>query len=257
MMTAKPISEVFGSVAGHYAESRPHYPAELTDWLAAHAPGHALAWDCACGSGQASLGLARHFARVVATDASPDQLAQAPAHPRIEWRVAPAEASGLEDGSADLVTVAQALHWFDIPRFFAEAHRVLKPGGLLAVFCYGILTVEGEAVDALVQTFYHDDVGPYWPPERMLVERGYGDVGFPYPLIAAPEIAMHADWTLQQLAGFFRSWSASARFQKERGFDPVEALWPKLAAVWGDPAMPRKIAWPLTVLAGHKAGSSR
>jgi SAM-dependent methyltransferase len=253
---AEPISEVFGSVAGHYAESRPHYPAALAAWLATNAPGHDLAWDCACGSGQASLGLAGHFARVVATDASPGQLAQAPAHPRIEWRVAPAEASGLESGSVDLVTVAQALHWFDIPRFFAEADRVLKPAGLLAVFCYGILTVEGDAVDALVQAFYHDDVGPYWPPERMLVERGYGDVGFPYPLIAVPDIAMHADWTLPQLAVFFRSWSASARFQKERGFDPVEALWPKLATVWGDPAMPRKISWPLTVLAGHKAGPS-
>lgn len=254
---AEPISEVFGSVAGHYAESRPHYPAALANWLAAHVPGHDLAWDCACGSGQATLGLAKHFARVVATDASPGQVAQAPAHPRIDWRVAPAEASGLQSGSADLVTVAQALHWFDIPRFFEEADRVLKPGGLLAVFCYGILSVEGAEADSLVQAFYHDDVGPYWPPERMLVERGYADVHFPYPRLAAPEIAMHADWTLPQLAGFFRSWSASVRFRKERGFDPVEVLWPKLAAAWGDPGAPRRITWPLTVLAGHKPKEPR
>lgn len=249
---SKPFPDYFGSVAATYAESRPRYPEALAAWLAAEAPGRDLAWDCACGSGQATLGIAEHFAHVIATDASEKQLSQAPRHNRIDWRVAPAEASGLASGCADLVTVAQALHWFDLPRFFAEADRVLKPSGLLAVWAYGVLRVEGDAVNACVQAFYRDDVGPFWPPERHLVENGYRDVPFPYARLAVPDFTMSADWTMAQLAGFFRSWSASVRFEQDRGFDPVEALWPRLAALWGDPAATRRISWPVAVLAGHK-----
>ena len=198
----------------------------LFAWLASVAPVRALAWDCAAGSGQASRDLAAHFLKqVIATDASAAQIAAAIPHPRVEYRVAPAEDSGLpEAAGSDPITVAQALHWFDLDRFYAEARRVLKPGGVLAVWTYGVLAVAGEAVDARVQTFYREAVGPYWSPERRHVESGYRTLPFPFAELQAPDFNMEASWTLPELLGYFRSWSATSRYLAERGHDPVVAL---------------------------------
>lgn len=250
-MSDKPFSDHFAPVSGAYADFRPTYPPELFDWLAGIAPGRDLVWDCACGSGQASVDLAGRFAWVVATDASAEQLAGAPSHDRIEFRQAPAEASGLADASVDLVTVAQALHWFDLPRFHAEARRVLKPGGVLAAWSYGVQTVAGEDVNTLVQHFYREVVGPYWPPERVLVEQGYRGLDFPFAEFAAPKFAMTADWTLARLLGYFRSWSATGRYHKARGEDPVPALAAALAPLWGDPEVARRVTWPLAIRVGR------
>lgn len=240
----------FSGVAHNYADCRPTYPPELFAWLAAQCAGHELAWDCGAGSGQASIALANHFARVIATDASAAQIAQAVPHERIAYRVAPAERSGLPDHSVNLVTIAQALHWFDLERFYAEVRRVLKPGGLIAAWTYGVQQVEGEAVNALVQAFYADVVGPYWPPERHHVETGYHHLAFPFRTMEAPALAMQLHWTLDQLLGYFRSWSASARYLQARGTDPVAELEPALRAVWGDAAATRAMTWPLAVRAG-------
>lgn len=249
-----PFSDHFASVARHYADSRPTYPPVLFDWLASQCGEHGLAWDCGAGSGQASLELARHFSRVIATDASAAQIAQAAPHPRIEYRVAPAEESGLEECSADLVIVAQALHWFDLDRFYAEVRRVLKPGGVIAVWSYGVQEVENDAVNAIVQHFYAQEVGPYWPPERHHVETGYRELPFPFTPIAVPPFAMQLQWTLGHLLDYFRSWSATAAYVKAKGSDPVAALEPRLKACWGDPAQQRTVTWPLALLAGrHEA----
>lgn len=237
----------FAPVATSYADFRPSYPRALFDWLATLVPHHDLAWDCAAGSGQASVDLAVNFQRVVATDASLAQIEAAAPHPRIEYRVAPAEASGLPPASVDLITVAQALHWFDLAGFYAEARRVLRPGGVLAVWTYGVLTVEGSAVDAIVQHFYHQTVGPYWPPERMHVETGYRLLPFPFTEITAPSFAMEALWSLPQLLGYFRSWSATGRYIAERGSDPVTALEQQLARHWGDATLHRQVTWPLSL----------
>jgi len=245
------FSDHFASVATHYADSRPAYPAALFDWLAAQCATRDLAWDCGAGSGQASVALARHFARVIATDASAAQIAQAQPDPRVEYRVAPAERSTLDDASADLVIVAQALHWFDLDRFYAEVRRVLRPGGVLAAWSYGVLAVEGEAVNAAVQHFYHDEVGPYWPPERRHVESAYRELPFPFERIAAPAFAMSLHWNLAQLLGYFRSWSATGRYIEQCGDDPVARLEPQLAACWGDVLETREIRWPLALLAGR------
>ncbi len=249
----KPFSDHFATVAGAYADFRPSYPAALFDWLATLAPGHDLAWDCACGSGQASVDLASRFERVVATDASADQLAGAKAHPGVDYRQVPAEASGLADGSVDLITVAQALHWFDLPRFYAEAHRVLKPGGVLAVWTYGVQKLDDARMNDLIQLFYRDIVGPYWPPERVLVEQGYRTLDFPFTECATPAFAMTADWSLSQLLGYFRSWSATGRYIKAHGEDPVIELANRLKPEWRDAAVPRRVTWPLSVRAGRSA----
>lgn len=242
----------FSAFAGRYADFRPSYPAELFDYLAGLTPKHELAWDCAAGNGQATVGLAGHFDRVVATDASREQIASAKPHPRIDYRVAPAETSGLPDRSVSLVTVAQALHWFNLDAFYAEAERVLEPGGVLAVWAYGINRVEGGAVDLLVQDFYSNKVGPYWPPERRLVEDGYRSLPFPYVELPAPAIRMEARWTLEQLAGYFSTWSATNRCIKATGTNPLEPLSEALAGVWGDAASPRLVSWPLALRVGRK-----
>ncbi|NTV94708.1 MAG: class I SAM-dependent methyltransferase [Thiobacillus sp.] len=251
-MTAQPFSDHFAPVAGAYADFRPTYPAALFDRLAAQAPARGLAWDCACGSGQASVDLAERFDRVAATDASAKQLQGALPHPRIDYREAPAEASGLADASVDLITVAQALHWFDRPRFYAEARRVLKPGGLLAVWSYGVQTVEGEAVDALVQHFYREVVGPYWPPERVLVEQGYRTLDFPFAELAPPAFEMTAHWPLPRLLGYFRSWSATGRYVQAHGDDPVAGLAEALAPLWSEPESVRQVTWPLALRVGGR-----
>jgi SAM-dependent methyltransferase len=242
----------FSGVASRYADFRPHYPAELFDYLATLADRRSLVWDCACGNGQATLDLAERFARVVATDGSKEQIASARAHRRIEYRVATAEQSGLSDESAGLITVAQALHWFDLERFYAEARRVLRPGGVLAAWAYGVNQVEGEAVNEIVQEFYADTVGPYWPPERKLVEEGYRTIPFPFAEITPPTFRMETRWTLDELLGYFSTWSATNRFIKATGQNPLDPLSVALARVWDNPDSTRLIVWPLSLRLGRK-----
>jgi ubiquinone/menaquinone biosynthesis C-methylase UbiE len=242
----------FSAVAHRYADFRPHYPATLFDYLATLAPRNSLVWDCAAGNGQATVDLAERFDRVVATDASAEQIASATPHPKIEYRVAPAHQSGLPADSVDLLTVAQALHWFDLEHFYVEATRVLKPGGVLAVWAYGVNEVEGEAVNQLVLQFYSQTVGPYWPPERKLVEEGYQTIPFPFSGMTAPTFRMEARWTLEQLLGYLSTWSATTRFIKATGRNPLAPLSESLTRVWGNPLSPRLVAWPLSLRLGRK-----
>ena len=245
------FSDHFGKVAGRYADFRPTYPPELFDWLAAQCGAHELVWDCGCGNGQASVALAAHFRQVHATDASAGQIEHATPHAQVRYATAPASASGLPDASADLITVAQALHWFADDSFYDEARRVLKPDGLLAAWSYGMIVVEGDAVNDAIQHFYHQVIGPYWPPERRHVETGYCELPFPFTRIATPELAMQVSWPLAQLLGYLGSWSASARYREATGKDAVEALGQVLLGSWGDPARPRTVSWPLAILAGR------
>ncbi|TLX58624.1 SAM-dependent methyltransferase [Stutzerimonas nosocomialis] len=244
----KAFVDHFKDVSQDYASNRPTYPAELFDWLASQCQARRRAWDCATGSGQAAVDLARHFEEVIATDASASQIAQARPHPRVRYATAPADASGLDSASVDLVTVAQALHWFDIGPFHAEVRRVLKPGGVVALWCYGVMAVDDADVDALVQHFYRHEVGAYWPPERRHVETGYRELPFPFEPIAAPDFAMQVDWSLPQLLGYLRSWSATARRANERGSDPVEPLARKLAPLWTGTC---RVSWPLSLYVGR------
>jgi SAM-dependent methyltransferase len=241
----------FSTQAAAYAAFRPRYPDPLFDWAAGLAPGRDLAWDCGTGSGQAAVALADRFARVHATDASAAQLAHAAAHPRVTYAVAPAERSGLADAAVDLVTVAQALHWFDLDPFYAEVRRVLRPGGAIAVWSYGDLRTGDPALDAPLLHFAHVTLGPWWPPERALVDAGYRTIPFPFREVAPPAFALEHRWTLPELAGYLRSWSATLRWQAAHGTDPVAPLEAALRAPWGDPDERRPITWPLAIRAGR------
>jgi len=246
------FSDHFAGVATHYASHRPSYPDALFSWLASQLAGRRLAWDCATGSGQAAVALADHFDEVLATDASSSQIEAAKPWPGVVYRVAPADDSGLAPQSVDLVTVAQALHWFDLERFYAEVRRVLKPGGLLAVWTYGVFRLEGGdagQLQELLNRFYWQTVGPYWPAERRHVENGYAKLHFPFGELATPSFAMQVYWSLDDLAGYLRSWSATSRYRELVGVDPVAELTGLLAPLWG--AAPRQVSWPLSLKVGR------
>ena len=245
----------FSTQSAAYAKHRPRYPSALFEYLASVTTEHERAWDCATGNGQAALGLARCFTEVIATDASRQQLLSAAPHERIRYRVAAAEQSGLEPGSVDLITVAQALHWFDLEAFYTEVRRVLKGSGVLAVWAYNLLEISPE-VDFLINEFYGETVGPYWPPERQLIEEGYRTIAFPFRELEPPPFLMEASWNLAELAGYLRTWSATRRFTEARGFDPVTDLTVKLLAAWGAPAEEEKrVRWPLSLRVGLPASS--
>jgi SAM-dependent methyltransferase len=245
------FSDHFSSVAEAYAAARPTYPPALFDHLAGLAPSRAHAWDCAAGNGQATLALAERFARVTATDASAAQLAQAPRHPSITYRVGLAQESGLPDACVDLVTVAQALHWLDLSRFYQEVGRVLVADGILAVWCYGLQRLDDERVDEPLARFYGSVVGPYWAPERTLVETSYRTVPFPFEELEAPTFEMAHEWRLPELLAYLRTWSATAAFVQARSFDPVNALAEELAPAWGPDDRRRRVRWPLSLRIGR------
>jgi len=249
-MSAPQFKDHFSRLAAQYAAFRPRYPAALFDYLAAVAPARTAAWDCACGSGQATLDLAERFDGVIATDASAQQVAQALPHPHVTYRVAPAERSGLSPESVDLVTVAQSLHWFDFDAFYAEVRRVLRNDGVLAVWTYGVQTVDSPQINAAVQEFYSETVGEYWPPERRLIEDGYRSLPFPFVEMIPPAFAMSERWTLPQLLGYFRSWSATSRYVQRNAVDPVTQLGEQIAPLWGEAE--RVIHWPLSMRLGRK-----
>jgi SAM-dependent methyltransferase len=250
----KPYADHFSRVASAYATCRPSYPLELFTYLSDLPARHDLAWDCAAGSGQATLPLTGRFRRVLATDVSAAMLDRAPRHPRVEYRVSRAEDSGLANASADLVTVAQALHWLDIEPFYAEVERVLAPGGVLAVWSYTGQLLGDATLDAILTRFYTEVVGPYWPAERRHVEAGYRTLPFPYVELEVPAFVMQEHWTLPQLLGYLGTWSATQRFREVQGYDPVARVASGLAESWGDPASFRLIRWPLSLRVGRKQG---
>lgn len=249
-MTTTAFKDHFSAGAAAYTRYRPTYPPELFSWLASLTAGHDLAWDCGCGTGQAALEMVSHYTQVVATDPSRQQIDNAIPHERIRYAVATAENSGLEPGSIDLTVVAQALHWFDFGRFYAEIARVTRRGGVIAAISYGEVRVSG-APDPIVSRFYHDLIGPYWPAERRYVDEGYATIPFPFPEITAPAFAMAAEWNLEHLLGYFGTWSAVKEYEKRNGADPLQLIEAELAAAWGDPAAARSITWPLALRVGR------
>ncbi|HET9598337.1 MAG TPA: class I SAM-dependent methyltransferase [Anaeromyxobacteraceae bacterium] len=238
----------FSGVASGYRAFRPRYPAALFAWLAEVAPSRALAVDIGCGNGQATVALAGEFEAVVGIDPSAEQIANAEPHRRVRYRVAAAEATGLDGGSADAVLVAQALHWLDLDRFYPEVRRVARPGAAFAAVTYALAQID-PAVDAVLGHLYHDVVGPDWPPERRHTESGYRTLPMPFPPLEPPAIAMEDDWTLDQLIGYLRTWSAVTRHRARTGQDGVALVEPRLREAWGA-APARRVRWPIAIRAG-------
>jgi SAM-dependent methyltransferase len=244
------FADHFSERSDAYAAFRPTYPPALAAALAGLVPRHELAWDAGCGSGQLSIGLAEHFDAVVATDASAAQIAAAAPHPRVTYRDAAAEASGLADAGADLAVAAQAAHWFDLDAWYAEVRRVVRPGGAVALVSYGRVRLDG-AVDDLLARFHGETLASAWPPERRHVDAAYATLPFPFPPLAVPPLAIRSSLSLAELAGYVETWSAVRALGLAGRRAEADAFLAGLRAAWGDPALRRAARFPLAVLAGR------
>ena len=240
----------FSRVAKEYGASRPGYPEELFVWLADSVVKRETALDAATGSGQAAWELAKHFDRVIGIDVSAEQLRHARAHPRIEYRVARAEASGVPDGSIDLAVAAAAIHWFDRPRFNDELRRVMRRGGVVAAWTYHVAHVD-PPLDEILGAFYRDVLGPYYPPNVRLVDERYSGIALPGEELAAPSFHASVRWNAKQVAGFVRTWSVVPLFVEAEKFDPVPALEAQVEAAFGGPDIARDLSFPLYLRAAR------
>ncbi|MCB8823016.1 class I SAM-dependent methyltransferase [Microvirga rosea] len=240
----------FSARSSDYAAYRPTYPAALVDYLAGLCRTTDTVLDVGCGTGQLSVLLAERFGSVIATDASRKQIESAVQHDRVSYRVAPAEQSGLPSQSVDLITVAQAAHWFDLPAFYKEARRVGKPGAILALITYGVIEADSE-IDPVIRRFYKDVIGPYWPPERRHVEEGYRSFDFPFEELSTPAMAITVEWRADDLIGYADTWSAVREAERVLGRQPIEQFASDLRSAWGSPDRRREIRFPLSFRIGR------
>ena len=241
----------FSAQSRQYARFRPQYPDGLYAYLASLAPERSLVWDCGTGSGQAAVSLAKHFVRVYATDASTEQIAHAYPHEKVEYHVENAEHVGLASGSTDLVTVAQAVNGFDFEKFHAEVKRVLKPGGVLALWTYGLPEISPRVYDAL-KRLYFDVLSGFWSERVRYVEEEYRTLPFPYEEIVPPAFVMDATWDRNQLMGFLDSWSGTQKYRQQKGRHPLEEIWDEVVDDWKDEAEKRSVRWNLYFRIGRK-----
>lgn len=257
-MSQNPFKDHFSAIAGAYAAARPEYPDALFDAIARHAPAGATVWEPGCGSGQATRGLAARYPRVHASDPSARQIEQHWAREAalrgegpVRLSVGPGERCELADASVQLIAVAQALHWFDRERFFAECERVLAPGGVLAVWGYGeFLAPEGMATAIADFRF---QIADYWQRENEELRAGYPDYRWPFAALPAPSLWLEVEWGLSRFLGYLNSLSASERCRAATGHDPVALHRPALSQAWGLAEDLRTIQWPLTLHLRRKA----
>jgi SAM-dependent methyltransferase len=243
------MKDNFSQQAGVYAQFRPHYPTELFEFLFQHCNNFDAAWDVGTGNGQCAVRLAAQFGSVLATDISAKQLEHAPDLPNIRYKVGSAEHCPAPDDSFDLITVGQALHWFDFGPFFQEVQRTLRPGGLFAAFGYGLLRTD-EAINTRLDHFYTTIVGPYWDAERRHVDARYQTIPFPFDPIECPALSMQYAWSKSQFLGYLRSWSALQHYIREKDQDPLPAFAAQLASVWPDDTI-MPVNFPIFVQAGR------
>ncbi len=240
----------FSATAGAYNRYRPDYPDALFDFLALNAPGRDLAWDAGTGSGQAVAPLRRRFRSVVATDAGAEQLALAPPIEGVEYRNEPAEATSLEKGTVDLVTVAAAVHWFDLDRFYAEVRRVLRPGGVIAVWAYHLPNVS-PAIDPIVERYTNVTLLGHWPERSVHVMSRYRALPFPFEEIETPRTHVEMSWSIEEFRGFLRSWSGALAYRASTGRDPVAEISEDLSREWGDVSRERETRCPIFMRVGR------
>ncbi|GAB3453436.1 class I SAM-dependent methyltransferase [Massilia terrae] len=247
---AQPARNWFDEGGRAYARFRPEYPRQLAEFLASVAPDSELAVDVGCGNGQLTQLLAPYFSRVVGLDPSADQIANAIPNERIDYRVAPAEHLPVADSSTSLITAAQAAHWFDLPAFYGGVRRIGRPDAVVALVSYGVLKPEPELA-ARFQKFYTDEIGPYWPPERKLVDSGYATIEFPFDEFAAPALEIKLEWHLSEFIGYLLTWSA-VRSAREAGREDLLINFANdIAQLWGEPNHKRTVRWPINMRIGR------
>lgn len=224
----------FSGHADLYALYRIDYPDELYDFVRSLTPGKSAAWDCATGNGQVAGALANWFERVEATDISETQLARAVQKPNIHYQLSRAEQTPFASHTFELITVAQAIHWFDVDAFHAEVRRVAKPGALIAEWGYGLVQLNQPELDTLMIDFYRNRIGPYWDPQRKHIDHVYASLPFPFAEVVQTRFPAHKNWTLERFLNYLRTWSAVRQYIHENEHDPVTELGEQFAPSWGD-----------------------
>ena len=242
------MKDNFSQQAAIYAQYRPSYPQELFDYLVSWVPEKNIAWDCGTGNGQSAIVLSKVFNKVIATDISNQQLEHAQKAPNIFYSQQPAEQTTIETGTIDLVTVSQAMHWFDFDKFYEQVNRVAKPGAIIAIWTYSLIHI-GESIDLLIRDYHFNLLGKYWDAERKYVDDEYRNIPFPYQKISAPAFKIEAEWSLQELEGYLNTSSALQKFMTAHGFSPVPELIQSIRLHWGNWEK-RKIIFPIHLLLG-------
>jgi ubiquinone/menaquinone biosynthesis C-methylase UbiE len=243
--------DLFSKQSKKYAVSRPTYPESLFDFLVGLVDRKELAWDCATGNGQAAVALSKHFHQVIASDMSKKQIENAKQKSNIRYEVFPAEKAALEDDSVDLITVAQALHWFNFKEFYNEVKRVLRKDGVIAAWAYGLHSVSPE-IDKVTYHLYEDILGKYWPKERKYIEGRYEDVPFPFKPLPAPQFEIKLNWSLAELVNYLYTWSSVQKFLEKNNDDPVKQILGDLEEAWGS-RQRMQVVWPIYIKAGRLA----
>ena len=244
------MTEYFNVRSNDYKKYRPVYPKGLFDFLADTAPANDLAWDCGCGTGQATAALSDYFDKVIGTDVSKGQIKNAIKKPNIIYKVTSEKNSELKNKSVDLVTCAQSLHWLDLNKFYKEVKRVLKPDGIIAVWTYNLFRINKE-IDGLIDKLYFDIIYSYWPEQRKHVETGYKELEFPFTKMSTPQFSMEAEWSLDQLIGYLNTWTGVQNYIEFEAFNPLEFIEKELQTIWKkNKSKKKKIVWPLTLKVG-------
>ncbi|MGM1429637.1 class I SAM-dependent methyltransferase [Sphingobacterium lactis] len=243
------FNDNFSKQASIYAQFRPSYPHELYDYLQSLSPAQALAWDCGTGNGQSAIHLADYFDHVHASDPSEAQIENAFEHERVSYHVETAEKPSLSDNSVDLITVAQAIHWFQIDQFYEVAKRVMKKNGIIAIWAYATPTINPE-IDRILLDFHDRIVGPYWPEEINLLRQGYMTIPFPFREIEPPEFYIRKSFKLQDLLGHLLTWSATQRFIQQEQVNPIGKLQDQLMPLWADPQKTKQVTWKIMMRVG-------
>ncbi len=243
-------TDLFSVQADDYAKFRPTYPDSLFNYLAGLCRERKVVWDCATGSGQAALTLTKYFDRVIGTDISQPLLDKAEKHEKITYKSVPAEKTDLDDRSVDLVTVAQALHWFEYDKFFPEVKRVLKPGGIFAAWGYTHLHTDAP-VQKLTDHIHNELLKDYWAPQIGILTRHYADIPFPFEPVQPPRFEISQALTFEQLIGYMVSWSATQKYIKEKGQDELQRLFAEVRTAWGDLTQLKPVRWEVFMKAGR------
>jgi len=246
----KDTKDNFSKQSDSYLKFRPTYPSSLFEYLSSLTNEHNMAWDCGTGNGQSAVDLTKFYQRVYATDLSEQQIKNAIHNPQIIYKVEKAEQTGLEDHSVDLITISQALHWFEFDKFYPEAKRVLKNNGIIAAWAYNLPSISAE-IDGIIKHFHDKIVDDFWQFENKLIDKEYSTLPFPFNVLSTPTFSMSRELTLDETMGLIRSWSAVQKFIDSKGSNPLELIKEKLAEAWEKPEQKRTATWKLILKVGR------
>ncbi len=240
------MKDNFSKQSSLYAKYRPDYPAELFEYIISFVKSRNVAWDCGTGNGQSAVQLSKYFKKIIATDISEKQLQSAEKAENIFYSVQPAEQTNIENNSVDLITVAQAIHWFDFDKFYTEVKRVAAQNAFIAVWCYDLLKINKE-VDEVINHYHFNTLEQYWDPERKYVDEVYRNIPFPFKKISTPSFIIEKYWTIEDLEGYLNTWSALQKYIAVNNHNPVPAVIEKIKPYWGN-ELQQKIIFPIHLL---------